>query len=240
MLLEEHSFGFSGTFSGYFFMLGSAVNTCSASVFGFGRISHNFYVDVDPARYFSLFSRRTEKVLSRCSARVRVALFALGIWTLFLRRRHPRQAQPWLVLVHGERHAWCFRLCAGAALSHPTAAFGRISSSTSICSRCSHLEICSLHLYPRIFQPLFWCLGVACGVQRIGYFGRSCVHCTWFDSGACSSRGIWKNLHIFYAPVNSNPEALHISIFVNPCQEQQQQPQQPRQPVPLFASHLSC
>ena len=30
---------------------------------------------------------------------------------------------------------------------------------------------------------LFWRLGVACGVQCIGFFGRSFVHLTWFDSG---------------------------------------------------------
>ena len=45
-----------------------------------------FYVDVDSARSFSLFSRRIEKVLSRCFDRVRAALLALGFWTLFLRR----------------------------------------------------------------------------------------------------------------------------------------------------------
>ena len=62
---------------------------------------------------------------------------------------------------------------------------------------------------------LFWCMGVACGVQRIGYFGRSCVHCTWFDSGYMFFERLWKNLHIFHVAVNSNPEAfgLHSCIM---------------------------
>ena len=38
-------------------------------------------------------------------------------------------------------------------------------------SRFSHLEIWTLLLCPRAFQPLFWCMGVACGVRCIGYFG---------------------------------------------------------------------
>ena len=54
---------------------------------------------------------------------------------------------------------------------------------------------------------LFWRLGVACGVQRIGFFGRSCVHLTWFDSGYVF---VGKNLHIFYVAVNSNPEAFAL------------------------------
>ena len=50
----------------------------------------------------------------------------------------------------------------GAVLCQRTAAFGRISSSTSICSRCSHLESWTLLLCPRIFQLWFgvWVLPV--------------------------------------------------------------------------------
>ena len=59
-------------------MFGSTLDTLSAPVLALRRISHNFYVDVDSVRYFSLFSRRIEKVLSRCFARVLVALLALG------------------------------------------------------------------------------------------------------------------------------------------------------------------
>ena len=59
-------------------MLGSTLDTLSAPVLAFRRISHNFYVDVDSVRYVSLFSRRTEKVLTRCFDRVLVALLALG------------------------------------------------------------------------------------------------------------------------------------------------------------------
>ena len=60
-------------------MLGSTLDTLSAPVLAFRRISNNFYVDVDSVRYVSLFSRRIEKVLSRCFAH-------LEICTLFLRR----------------------------------------------------------------------------------------------------------------------------------------------------------
>ena len=59
-------------------MLGSTLDTLSAPVLAFRRISHNFYVDVDSVRCVSLFSRRIEKVLSRCFARVLVALPTLG------------------------------------------------------------------------------------------------------------------------------------------------------------------
>ena len=54
------------------------LDTLSAPVLAFRRISQNFYVDVDSVRYVSLFSRRMEQVLSRCFARVLVALLALG------------------------------------------------------------------------------------------------------------------------------------------------------------------
>ena len=51
--------------------------------------------------------------------------------------------------------------------------------------RCSHLK--SGHFsFALVSFSLFWRLGVACGVQRIGFFGRSCVHLTWFDSDTCS------------------------------------------------------
>ena len=34
------------------------------------------------------------------------------------------------------------------------------------------------------------------------------MHCTWFDSGYMFYGRLWKNLHIFYVAVNSNPEAF--------------------------------
>ena len=60
---------------------------------------------------------------------------------------------------------------------------------------------------------LFWRLYVACGVQRIGFFGGSCVHLTWFDSGhmffeglgriynfqrcgELESRGVWLSIRL--------------------------------------------
>ena len=42
----------------------SGVDTLSVPVLSFRRISHKFHVDVDSVRYFSLFSRKIEKVLS--------------------------------------------------------------------------------------------------------------------------------------------------------------------------------
>ena len=86
-------------------------------------------------------------------------------------------------------------LCAGAACQS-WRLFGRISSSAFALprSRCSHWEIWTLRLCPRIFQPLFWCLGVACGVQRIGCFGRSCVLAT---CGYMFFEKIWNNFSHF-------------------------------------------
>ena len=59
-------------------MRGSILDTLSAPVLAFRRISHNFYVDVDSVRYVSLFSRGIGEVLSRCFTRVLVALPTLG------------------------------------------------------------------------------------------------------------------------------------------------------------------
>ena len=71
---------------------------------------------------------------------------------------------------------------------------------------------------------LFWRLGVACGVQRRGFFGRSCVHLTWFDSGYMFFEG-------FYVAVNSNPEAFALhSCRMENC----------AQPMLLVAASLSA
>ena len=44
------------------------------------------------------------------------------------------------------------------------------------CSRCSRLEIlCIVSLWPCIWQLRFLFLGVACGVRKIGFFGRFAV-----------------------------------------------------------------
>ena len=107
-----------------------------------------------------------------------------------------RQEWSWLVrsswstlLRSGWSSRWC-RLCAGAA-----------------CRSWWLLEE----------FPLLRCLpcrmGVACGVQRIGFFGRSCVHLTWFDSGHMFLERPWNNFHIFYVAVNSNPEAFGFHSF---------------------------
>ena len=61
---------------------------------------------------------------------------------------------------------------------------------------CSHLENWTLLLCPLIFQSFSWRLGVACGVQRIGSFGRSFVHLTWFDSGHMFFEGFGR-IYIF-------------------------------------------
>ena len=53
-------------------------------------------------------------------------------------------------------------------------AFRKISCS-SLCSRSPHLEIwCIITLWPRIWLSCVRYLGVAFGVQRIGFFGRCC------------------------------------------------------------------
>ena len=53
-------------------------------------------------------------------------------------------------------------------------------------------------------SALVWCLGVACGVRRIGSSGR--VHCLvqqWIHV----LREALGEFHLFYVAVNSNPEA---------------------------------
>ena len=101
---------------------------------------------------------------------------------------------------------WC-RLCAGA-LCKLTAAFGRISSSTSICSRCSHLESWTLLLCPRIFQSWFgaWVLPVKYCVLDFWGSPSCCLVRQWIHS----SRGFGRNFHIFYVAVNSNPESFRL------------------------------
>ena len=44
---------------------------------------------------------------------------------------------------------------------------------------------------------LFWRMGVACGVQRFGFFGRSCVLATWLDSGYMFFDRLWTNFSHF-------------------------------------------
>ena len=68
-------------------MLGLTVDTGLATVLGFGRISHIFYVDVGShLGVFSPFSRRMEKYAqSMLRFESLHALFALGVRTIFLR-----------------------------------------------------------------------------------------------------------------------------------------------------------
>ena len=61
-------------------------------------------------------------------------------------------------------------------------AFGRISSSTCLPCRVVRTWKTGHFNFALVSFSSFWRLGVACGVQRIGFFGRSCVHLTWFDS----------------------------------------------------------
>ena len=102
---------------------------------------------------------------------------------------------------------WC-RLCAGAALCQPTAAFGIISSSTLICSRRSHLENWTLLLCPRIFQPLFgvWVLPVGYNVLDVS--GDSACSPLGSTMDTFSIGGFGRIFHIFHVAVNSNPEAF--------------------------------
>ena len=85
-------------------------------------------------------------------------------------------------------------------------AYGRISSSTCCVSRCSHLEIWTFLLCPRIFQ-FFWCLGVACGVRRIR---DACA--AWFNSGYMLYVRLWTNFSIFYVAVNLKREAVLLQV----------------------------
>ena len=67
-------------------MLGSILDTLSAPVLAFGRISHNFYVDVDSVRYVSLFSRGIERCSVDASPEFLLRCPHLEICTLILRR----------------------------------------------------------------------------------------------------------------------------------------------------------
>ena len=52
-----------------------------------------------------------------------------------------------------------------------TEAFGTLSVPWG-CSRSSHLENGALFSYSLYLEAVPWCLGVACGIRYIGFFGR--------------------------------------------------------------------
>ena len=81
---------------------------------------------------------------------------------------------------------------------------------------------------PSFFQP-FSVLGVACGVQRIGFIGtRALLGSTVIT---CSSGGFGLIFHIFYVAVNSNSEAFVLhSRRMEKC----------AQPMLLVAASLSA
>ena len=105
--------------------------------------------------------------------------------------------QPLVQVVHG---------CRLSAME----AFGRISSSAlPALPRCSHLENWTLPLCPCICQ-LFLAFGCCLWstaywifreILRAPQLVRQWIHVL---------RGLWKNLHIFYVAVNSNPEAFAL------------------------------
>ena len=113
-----------------------------------------------------------------------------------------RASRLWQFLVRCLGVLFMGRLCAGAALCQPTAVFARISSSTSICSRCSHLENWTLLFFPRIFQHWFGVLGVACGVQRFGFFSGRVRYLVqqWIH---VLREAFWRILHLFYGELES-------------------------------------
>ena len=87
------------------------------------------------------------------------------------------------------------RLCTGGALCQLTVAFGRISSSTSVCSRSTHLE--TGHFSSA------WVLPVEYSV-----FGTRALLGSTVDT--CSTKGFGRISLIFYGAVNSNPEAFAL------------------------------
>ena len=96
--------------------------------------------------------------------------------------------------------------CAGCGLS-VVEAFGRISSSTF----CRAVRTWNTEHFSFDFVSfsLFWRVGVACGVQRIGFseilralhLVRLWIHVL---------REVFENLHFFHVAVNSNPEAFGL------------------------------
>ena len=82
---------------------------------------------------------------------------------------------------------WC-RLCTGAACQS-----WRLMEEFPLLRCLPRRGVRSLksgHFYfcLRIFQSLFWCMGVACGVQRIGCFGTRALLGSTVDT--CSSKAL--------------------------------------------------
>ena len=97
---------------------------------------------------------------------------------------------------------------AGFALCRALSAYGSVwkNSSSQLSRTVRTWKSGLLDICPRIFQSLFWCLGVACGVQRICFLGtRALLGSTVVT---CSTGGFGRILHNFYVVVNSNPEAF--------------------------------
>ena len=73
----------------------------------------------------------------------------------------------------------------------------------------------------RIWQSRFLCLGVACGVQRNGLFGRFCGNsCAMLGStvNTCFASvrdASGRNAHSSYGEVNSNPEVFFFVLTQN-------------------------
>ena len=97
-----------------------------------------------------------------------------------------------------------------------TVAFERISCIS--CSRCSHIgnlvRYFLLASYLAVTRPV--CLGVACGVLKIEFFGRFCgyscaMHGPTVNTCSASVRdATGRNAHIFHCEANSNPEVFFL------------------------------
>ena len=129
------------------------------------------------------------------------AMSLAGVWCRWL--RHWRQHD-----LHGAQHG-VRRLCreARVALNGMLLWFTLLPSGleqplVQAVRGCRALSAYS----PRICQSLFWCMGVACGVQRIGFFGRvRYMVQQWIH---VLREALDDFFHIFYVAVNSNPEAF--------------------------------
>ena len=64
-------------------------------------------------------------------------------------------------------------------------------------------------------SALVRCLGVACGVQRSGFFGRFCVLATWFDSGYMFLERLWTNFLPFPRCGELEPRGVSLPFNQN-------------------------
>ena len=147
-----------------------------------------------------------------------------GVWCRWLRQHvlHGAQHGVGRLLLVAERQEWCFLVCCSGLPSFP------VAWSSRWCRLCAGAACQSLRLveeFPVLrcrvvalfalgnldfafalvsFSP--WCVGVACGVQRMVSGRVRCLVQKWIHVYG----RLWTNFSTFYVAANSNPEAFSI------------------------------